>query len=56
MSPSPYWGYQGCPGLDSGKTWNFGLGRVSDFSGFLNTLVGVVAVGENARENVYKQP
>ena len=51
MSPLPYWGYQGFPGMDSGKLGNFGLGRVSDISGFLNTLVGVLA----ARENENKQ-
>jgi len=44
-------GYQGVPGLDSGKLGNFELGRVSDFSGVLNTLVGVLA----ARENENKQ-
>ena len=50
-----YWGYQGFPGLDSGKLGSFGLGRVSDFSGFLNTLVGVLAKRENMRENDNKQ-
>ena len=55
MSPSPYWGYQGFPGLDSGKLGNFELGRVSDFSGFLKTLVGVLAARENTRENENKQ-
>jgi hypothetical protein len=55
MSPLPYWNYQDFPGLDSGKLGNLGLGRVSDFSGFLNTLVEVLAARENTRENENKQ-
>ena len=48
-------GYQGFPGLDSGKLGNFGLGGVSDFSGFLNTLVRVLAARENMLENENKK-
>ena len=44
-----YQGYPGYPGLDSGKLGNFGLGRVSDFSGFLNTLAGVLDARENEK-------